>query len=181
MFVLFGKSDRRLQQSLGLVQFAAKYLQLAERIVNTGDMDVIFFQTDIERPVDHLLGLGPLADKHQVDAEIVVSDDRIEGVLGLVKKLDRFFETGDAVLRTSKKPIRTGHIRVELAEHERRRVVADDLDTELKILERLFAVAFLVIAVCDLAISLGHAEPVAVFAKMLERLFAHNRGRSDTR
>ena len=48
--------------------------------------------------------------------------------------------------------------------------VADDLDAVLEILERFFAVAFLVIAVGDLAIGLGHAEPVAVVAKMFERL-----------
>ena len=50
-------------------------------------------------------------------------------------------------------------------------LLADDLDAELEILERLLAVAFLVIAVGDLAIGLGHAEPVAVLAKMFERAF----------
>ena len=45
------------------------------------------------------------------------------------------------------------------------------LNTEIKILERVFAVAFLMKADCDLAVGLGHPEPVAVFAKIGQRLF----------
>src|SRR5687767_7710085 len=93
-------------------------------------------------------------------------------MLGLVKELDRFFETLDAILRATQKPVRARHIGVELAEHERRRVFTDDVDAELEILDRPLAVAFLVIAVRDLAIGLGHAEPVALVAKMTERFLS---------
>ena len=103
---------------------------------------------------------------------------RVQRVLGLVEKLDRFFETCDAVLRPPQKPICAGHVGVKFAEHERGGVLADDLDAEFEILDRFFAVAFLVIAVRDLAIGLGHAEPVAVLAKMVECLYVRSRGRS---
>ena len=55
---------------------------------------VSLLQPDIERAADHLLGLFPVADEHQVDAEIVVRNDGIQGVLGLIKEFDRAFETG---------------------------------------------------------------------------------------
>src|ERR1043166_5931220 len=90
-------------------------------------------------------------------------------MVGLVKKSDGFFETRDAVLRAAKEPQRAGHIGVELAEHERSRVLADYIDAKLKILERFFAVALLVVAVRDLAIGFRHPEPIAAGAEMVER------------
>ncbi len=88
-------------------------------------------------------------------------------MLGLVKESDRFLEAIDAVLRTTQEPVGAGHIGVELAEHERSRIAADDIYARFVIFDRFFAVAFLMQTIGDLAICLGHAEPVAVRAGII--------------
>ncbi len=133
-------------------------------------MDVALFFANLKCPPNHILGLCPFADEHEVDAEVVVGDDGVEGMCGLIEELDRFFETGNAVLRAAQKPICPGHVRVEFAEHKGRRVFADDIDAQLETFDRFFAVAFLVIAICDLAVGFCHAEPVAIPTKMVERV-----------
>ena len=131
-------------------------------------MDVILLEGNLERPVYHLFALVPLTDQYKVDTEIVISKNLIKGMFGLVKKLDRFFKARNPVLRATKKPVCSGHIGVKFTEHERSRITADDLNAKLKTLYRFLAVAFLMVGIRDLAVGLGHAEPVAVFAKMLK-------------
>src|SRR5690606_4731085 len=119
-------------------------------------------------PADHLFCTLPFAEQREIYAEIVICDEHIEGMLGLIEEFDRFFETLDAVIRFAKEPVCPGHIRVELAEHKWRRIRTDDLDSELKTLDRLLAVAFLIVNVRDLAIRLGHPEPVTGRAEMVQ-------------
>src|SRR6185436_18951655 len=109
---------RHLEKLLGFGQIAAKDKELAKGIVYSCDMNVVFLESDVERSFYHLLGLCPLADQQQVKTEVVVGDNRIECVLGLIKKLDRFFETRNPILRTAEKPICSGHVGVQFAEHE---------------------------------------------------------------
>src|SRR5689334_12064441 len=109
-------------------------------------MNMFGFHRQIERTRDHLFRAVPFADVHQVNAEIVIGDKRIENMLGLFEELDRLFEALDTLLRTAHKPVSARQLRVKLPEHERRRSIADYLYPEIKILDRPFAVAFLVIA-----------------------------------
>src|ERR1035437_1789507 len=135
MFSSLGDRDGQLQRLLRFRYLAAKYHQLTKRIIDAGYMYVIFDIGDRQRLPDHPFGLFPFADEHQIDAEIVVSDDGIQRMLRLVEKLDRFLETRDAVLWSTQKPIGTRHVGVEFPEHKGRRIVADDLDAEFKVLE----------------------------------------------
>src|SRR5688572_28860316 len=133
-------------------------------------MYVIELLGELQCSADNFLRSCPFADQQQVDAEIVISNHRVEGVIGLIKELDRFFKTSDSVVRAAKEPVCTGHIHVELAEHEWRRVTADDLYTKLEIFDGFFRVAFVMKAQRDLAIALGHPEPVAPVAKVVQCL-----------
>ena len=53
--------------------------------------------------------------------------------------------------------------------HKRRGVSADDVYAEIIILDGFFAVSLLAMAVRNFTISLGHAEPVAGVAEIIER------------
>src|SRR5829696_474684 len=121
---------------------------------------MVLVDRKIERTLDDLFGAFPLPDQNKIDPKIVVGNYRIQDMLGLFEKADRFFETCDPVFWTPEEPVRPGHVGVELAQHERCRAVADDLDTELEIFDRLLAVPFLVITERDLAIRFGHPKPV---------------------
>ena len=90
-------------------------------------------------------------------------------MLGLIKEGDRLLKTIDAVLWPTQKPVRPRHIGVKLAEHERGRIAANDIYSGLKMLDCFFAVSFLMQTVGDLTIRLGHTEPVAIRAKIVER------------
>src|ERR1041385_3671923 len=92
-------------------------------------------------------------------------------MLGLVKKFDRFFEARDAVLRPAKKPICSGHIAVDLSQHEWSGAVADNVHAEVKVLEGLFAIPLLMITKGDLTVGLGHPEPISYLPKIIQRLF----------
>src|SRR4051812_29354099 len=120
-------------------------------------MNMICFYRQLKGSPYDLFGSPPIADMHQVDAEVVISDHGIQNMLGLVKELDRLFKTFDSFLRLAQEPVRTGHVGIHLSEHERRRAVADYLDAQFEVLQRPFAVALLMIAERYLAIGFGHA------------------------
>src|SRR5688500_9971400 len=88
-----------------------------------------------------------------------------------VEEFDRAFKSFDALLRLPQEPIGSRHIRVYLSEHERRRTVADDLNSEIEILQRLLAAAFLVITDRDLAIGFRHPKPIPVVTIVSESTF----------
>src|SRR5688572_1803545 len=169
-FSFTSDSDRLLEIILGVLELAAQDLQLTKRVEYSGDVNVVLVDGEVERAFYYFLRPRPLADQHQVDPEIVVRNYRIQDVLGLLKEADRFFKTRYSILRPAKEPVRTRHVGVQLAKHERGRPLANDLNTKLEVLQRFLAVPLLVIAQCDLSICLGHAQPIAGLPKICQRL-----------
>jgi hypothetical protein len=101
-FAFAGEVDRLLEKSLRVVEISMKDLQLAERVEDAGDVNVVLVDREVERTLDDRLGARPLAGQYEINAEVVVRDYRIEYVLGLVEKTDRLFKTFDTVLRPRK-------------------------------------------------------------------------------
>ena len=112
MVALFSKCDGLVQIIFGEIEISPQNIEFAQRVVDTGNVDIVLLSCDLECPFDHLLGLSEFADQHQINAEIVIGDHGVKSVLGLIKKLDRFLEARYAVLRTPEKPVCTGHIRI---------------------------------------------------------------------
>ena len=82
---------------------------------------------------------------------------------------DRLFEIVDALLWPLKEPTRASHVREDSAEHITRRMIANQLNCLIKILEPSFVIPFVNVRGREAKICFSQAAPVAALPITFQR------------
>src|SRR5207249_66394 len=120
-------SDGLLQMLARFGKITAQQFELSERI--EGHRNVLFAlirsAEQAEGTLECFFGAIPLPGNHQICAEIVMRHRREHRVFSGLVIVDRAFEIANAFLRPLEEVADAGHVRVDLAKEESRRVIAD--------------------------------------------------------
>src|SRR2546423_12757906 len=113
----------------------------------------------------------PLADEHEVDAEVVEAGRGVVLVLGGLVVGDGLLQSAYAVVRALEKPVGPCDVVVNPAEEGRRGPVADKLYGLLEVLQRALVVPLVRVGVGEAEVAIGEAPPVARAAVVSSGLF----------